>query len=59
MHRPPGAIFAIFAIFHTPQGTHEVWKIAKKPNPLDSGDGDIDGEGEKFFMGKCCENEMA
>ena len=23
-----------FAIFHTPQGTHEVWKIAKKPNPL-------------------------
>ena len=23
-----------FAIFHNPQGTHEVWKIAKKPNPL-------------------------
>ena len=23
-----------FAIFHTPQGTHEVWKIAKKPNPI-------------------------
>ena len=23
-----------FAIVHTPQGTHEVWKIAKKPNPL-------------------------
>ena len=23
-----------FAIFHTPQGTHEVWKIAKKHNPL-------------------------
>ena len=23
-----------FAIFHTCQGTHEVWKIAKKPNPI-------------------------
>ena len=23
-----------FAIFQTCQGTHEVWKIAKKPNPL-------------------------
>ena len=22
------------------------------------GDGDVDGDGEKFFMGKCCENEM-
>ena len=23
------------------------------------GHGDVDGDGEKFFMGKCCENEMA
>ena len=23
-----------FAIFHTPQGTHEVWKIAKKDIPI-------------------------
>ena len=23
-----------FTIFHNPQGTHEVWKIAKKPNPI-------------------------
>ena len=22
------------------------------------GDGDIDGDGENFFIGKCCENEM-
>ena len=27
-------------------------------NPPDSGDGDVDGDGENFFMGKCCENEM-
>ena len=25
----------------------------------DNGDGDVGGDGEKFFMGKCCENEMA
>ena len=24
----------------------------------DNGDGDVGGDGEKFFMGKCCENEM-
>ena len=22
------------------------------------GDGDVDGDGENFFIGKCCENEM-
>ena len=25
-------------------------------NPPDSGDGDVDGDGEKFFIGKCYEN---
>ena len=25
----------------------------------DNGDGDVGGDGGKFFMGKCCENEMA
>ena len=25
----------------------------------DNGDGDVGGDGEKNFMGKCCENEMA
>ena len=25
----------------------------------DNGDGDVGGDGEKFFMGKYCENEMA
>ena len=24
----------------------------------DSGDGDVDGDGENFLIGKCCENEM-
>ena len=23
-----------FAIFHNPQGTQELWKIAKNPNPI-------------------------
>ena len=27
-------------------------------SPLDSGDGDFDGDGEMFLIGKCCENEM-
>ena len=25
-------------------------------SPPDSGDGDVDGDGEKFFIGKCYEN---
>ena len=24
----------------------------------DNGDGDVGGDGETFFIGKCCENEM-
>ena len=24
----------------------------------DSGDGDVDGDGENFLIGKCCENEI-
>ena len=27
-------------------------------SPPDSGDGDVDGDGENFLIGKCCENEM-
>ena len=27
-------------------------------NAPDSGDGDVGGDGEKFFIGKCCENEI-
>ena len=27
-------------------------------SPWDSGDGDVEGDGEKFFIGKCYENEM-
>ena len=26
-------------------------------SPPDSGDGDVDGDGENFLIGKCCENE--
>ena len=31
-------------------------KISK--NAPDSGDGDVGGDGEKFFIGKCCGNEI-
>ena len=27
-------------------------------NAPDSGDGDVGGDGENFFIGKCCENEI-
>ena len=36
----------VLAIFHTPQGTQGVWKIAKKPNPI-----------VKFGCGKDCINQ--
>ena len=36
----------VLAIFHTPQGTQGVWKIAKKPNPI-----------VKFGCGSDCINQ--
>ena len=27
-------------------------------SPPDSGDGDVEGDGENFLIRKCCENEM-
>ena len=33
-HRPPGAIFKGFAIFHRPKHTQGLWKIAKKDIPI-------------------------
>ena len=27
-------------------------------SPPDSGDGDANGDGENFLIGKCCENEI-
>merc|ERR1712016_228081 len=44
-----------FFIFPPPKMVFPFFSQISK-NPPDSGDGDVDGDGEKFFIGKCYEN---
>jgi len=49
----------LFFYFFPPKNKYFPFFSQISKNPPDSGDGDVDGDGEKFFIGKCYENLMA
>ena len=46
----------ILIFYFSPQKWHFPFFSQISKNPPDSGDGDVDGDGEKIFIGKCYEN---